>query len=53
MVSVKSDEYQQLDMEWVVLMKQAKAMGYTLEDIRHGLLILQESGQAGKHEAAV
>ncbi len=53
MVSGKSDGNQQLDMEWVELMKQAKAMGYTKEDVRHGILILQESGQAGKHEAAV
>ncbi|WP_224723448.1 anti-repressor SinI family protein [Paenibacillus vietnamensis] len=53
MVLVNSEDYQDLDLEWVALMKNARAMGFSKEDVRKVLLCLQESGKPDNRETAV
>ncbi|CAM4113334.1 anti-repressor SinI family protein [Paenibacillus alkaliterrae] len=53
MVLVKSEDNQDLDKEWVALIKDARSMGFTKEDVRKVLLCLQESGKDDTKETAV
>lgn len=39
---VKSEDNQDLDLEWVALIKSARSMGFTIEDVRKVFLCLSD-----------
>jgi DNA-binding transcriptional MerR regulator len=53
MVLVKSENNQELDMEWVALIDNARSLGFSKEDVRKVLLCLSESKCNDIQEAAV
>ncbi|KRE51251.1 hypothetical protein ASG81_03555 [Paenibacillus sp. Soil522] len=53
MVLAKSENNQDLDMEWVALIMDARTLGLSKEDIRKALLLLKENGKDDMQETAV
>lgn len=53
MVLVKSEDNQDLDMEWVALIMNARSLGFSKEDVRKVLLCLEESKKDDIQETAV
>lgn len=53
MVLVKSEDNQDLDMEWVALIKDARSLGFSKDDVRKVLLCLAESKGNDIQDAAV
>ncbi len=50
---IKSENTQDLDLEWVALIKSARSMGFTKEDVRKVFLCLQESDKDDTQETSV
>jgi hypothetical protein len=53
MVLVKADDQQDLDMEWVALIMNARSLGFSKEDVRKVLLCLEESKSDDIQDTAV
>lgn len=53
MVLVKSEDNQDLDMEWVALIQNARSLGFSKDDVRKVLLCLTESKTNDIQETAV
>ncbi|WP_169507538.1 hypothetical protein [Paenibacillus harenae] len=53
MVLVQSEDNQDLDMEWVTLIMNARSMGFETEDLRKILKVLAENGNDGAADTAV
>lgn len=53
MVLINSDDHQDLDLEWVALIMNARTLGYSKEDVQKALLILKESSNDEMQDAAV
>nr|MBC9203194.1 anti-repressor SinI family protein [Paenibacillus sp. PL91] len=53
MVLINSNDNQDLDMEWVALIMNARSLGFSKEDVRKVLLCLEESKKDDIQETAV
>jgi hypothetical protein len=53
MALVKSDHIHDLDMEWVSLIKKARDLGYSREDVQKALLVIKESSKDEIQDTAV
>lgn len=53
MVLINSDDHQDLDLEWVALIMNARTLGFSKEDVQKALLILKESSNDEMQGTAV